>query len=445
MNQMFNPPPNWPKPPKGWSPPPDWRPDPAWGPPPSGWSLWVGEGEDADASDPGADGKQHIFISYRRSDCQAQANGLYDGLDHRLSNASLFMDIDSIPPGVDFEQHIRREIKRSDVVLVMIGDNWLDSRPGTNRRRVDEDNDFVRLEIERALATPNVRIIPVLVEGAQMPTPVELPESIRQLARLHAFELSDHRWTSDVERLAMTIERPGRESRPEGREVVVPPPPRPAARAEAAGRDPAVGWVIAAIPLLTCGFASFAPALWARSQRGEDPRYRRQMLIFAIIVGIASVSSFVLIGVDGANTPGSSTGPMGTVAAGIWFGTVVVATVVAILNRKPALQRLGSAEEYQRQQRRAQYRRLINTDIKLARSMSVGRPDLERTYDDGGLLDLNSLSFEALVRFGVPVDEAARIVKARQVGTFSTLNEVAVRCNLTRNTMAGLRETAVFL
>ena len=130
----------------------------------------------------------------------------YDGLVHRLRNASLFMDIDSIPPGVDFEQHIRDEIRRSDVILVMIGDNWLDDRPGTNRRRIDEPDDFVRLEIENALALPNVRIIPVLVEGAQMPPADELPASIHQLARLHAFELSDHRWSSDVERLARTIE-----------------------------------------------------------------------------------------------------------------------------------------------------------------------------------------------------------------------------------------------
>ncbi len=118
--------------------------------------------------------------------------------------------------------------------------------------------------------------------------------------------------------------------------------------------------------------------------------------------------------------------------------------MVAILNRKPALQGPGAAEEYQRR-RRAEYRRLIRDDINLARSMSVGRPDLQRTYDDGGLLDLNSLSVEILVRSGVPADEAARIANARQVGRFSSLDEVALRCSLTRNTVARLRETAVFL
>jgi hypothetical protein len=482
MNLVFNPPPNWPKPPAGWSPPPDWSPDPAWGPLPSGWSLWVDtDAEEADPPDPIGDGKQHIFISYRRTDCQAQANGVYDGLGHRLKDASLFMDIDSIPPGVDFEDHIRDEIKRSDVVLVMIGDNWLDSRPGTDRRRLDEDNDFVRLEIENALATPNVRILPVLVEGAQMPSSAELPASIHQLARLNAIELSDHRWTSDVERLAKTVEGLGTRSRPRApagqpkastiaadlgissaaSPVPASSPPSNASRVDLvpdrqagdAGPDQrgrrrgrtAVGWVLAAVPLLTCGFGSFAPALWARSQRAGDHLYRRRMLIFAIIVGILSVASFVLIGVDPSSNPSSETGPLGTAAVGIWLATIVTATVVAILNRKPVLQAPGSAEEDQRRRRRAEYRRLINTDINLARSMSVGRPDLQRNYDDGGLLDLNSLSVEALVRFGVPVDEAAHIVNARQVGRFSTLDEVAMRCSLTRTTVARLRETAVFL
>jgi TIR domain-containing protein len=58
-----------------------------------------------------------VFISYRRADCQPQANGLYDGLSHRLPEASIFMDLDSIPPGADFEQHIRQEIQICDLVL----------------------------------------------------------------------------------------------------------------------------------------------------------------------------------------------------------------------------------------------------------------------------------------------------------------------------------------
>jgi hypothetical protein len=162
---------------------------------------------------------QRVFISYRRSDCQPQANGLHDGLRHRLPSASIFMDIDSIPPGVDFEHHIRQEIEICDVVLVLIGDDWLDPRLGTNLRRIDEPDDFVRLEIESALSSPGVRVVPVLVEGAQMPRASDLPESLRNLARINAIELSDSRWTSDLERLAALVERIGRDKKPEPRNM----------------------------------------------------------------------------------------------------------------------------------------------------------------------------------------------------------------------------------
>ena len=110
-----------------------------------------------------------------RDDCQSQANGLNDGLRHRFPEARVFMDIDSIPIGADFEEHIRGEIEQCHVALILIGDNWLEARPGTDNRRIDESNDFVRMEVESALAAKHLRVIPVLVEGARMPTPEELP------------------------------------------------------------------------------------------------------------------------------------------------------------------------------------------------------------------------------------------------------------------------------
>ena len=160
----------------------------------------------------------HVFMSYRRSDCQAQANGLHDGLIHRIPSASIFMDVDSIPYGVDFEEHIRNAIQQCDIVLVLIGDNWLDE-DSTGRRRIDEAEDFVRLEIENSLESPDVRVIPVLVEGAVMPRTADLPMSIRKLARLNAIELSDQRWKSDVERLARLIEELGPQPAPVKREA----------------------------------------------------------------------------------------------------------------------------------------------------------------------------------------------------------------------------------
>lgn len=152
------------------------------------------------------DADLRVFISYRRSDCQPQANGLHDGLLHRLDNASVFMDVDSIPYGADFEEHIRNEIEQCDVVLALIGDNWLDVDEEGGGRRIDDPGDFVRLEIENALNSPRVRVIPVLVEGATMPRSTDLPDVIRGLARINAIELSDQRWKSDVERLAKVLD-----------------------------------------------------------------------------------------------------------------------------------------------------------------------------------------------------------------------------------------------
>ena len=202
----------------------------------------------------GNEAEQRIFISYRRSDCQSQANGLHDGLRHRLDSSKIFMDIDSIPPGADFEEHIRQEIEQCDVVLVLIGDEWLDPRPGTGTRRIDEPNDFVRLEIESSLQSADVRVIPVLVEGARMPQRDELPESVQRLARLHAFDLSDSRWTSDIERLSVQLREFGgaqaRSAKPQpaqtrpARPLRPPPPQGLASQPEAAGS----GWPVEETP-----------------------------------------------------------------------------------------------------------------------------------------------------------------------------------------------------
>ena len=167
----------------------------------------------------GGDASSSIFISYRRDDCQAQANGLNDGLCHRFPGAEVFIDVDSIPPGVDFEEHIQRSIEGCDVVLVLIGDNWLD-RDASGRRRIDDPDDFVRLEVAAALEREKT-LIPVLVEDARMPRPADLPEGLTALARRNAIELSDRRWRADVDRLAHAIRsRPG--SPPSGEQDVHP-------------------------------------------------------------------------------------------------------------------------------------------------------------------------------------------------------------------------------
>jgi hypothetical protein len=338
------------------------------------------------------------------------------------------MDLDSIPPGADCEQHIRQEIQICDLVLVMIGDNWLDEAPDGGGRRIDQPDDFVRLEIESALASPRVRVIPVLVEGARMPQPAQLPDGIRSLTRYNALELDDRRWSADVGRLAATIASMTRRIEPgpasDHPKEPVPGTLRPAratnadSRSTSRTRTPLVGWIMIALPVLTFGFADFVPALWAANRRPRHRRFRLRMLTFGVLVGLLT---YVSIGVVGSIASNPSLTWLTNVAVASWFGCIVIATVVAVLTRKSKFDLPGNAEELQRRREREQYRNLIRSDITLARSMGVGRPDLSRTYSDGGLLDLNSLSPEALARFcPMPFDEAQAIDVVRQrCGRFS--------------------------
>jgi hypothetical protein len=142
-----------------------------------------------------------IFLSYRRSDAAGAAGRLADRLKLRLGDEAVFRDLDSISAGADFEEAIRDAMRRSSLVLVVIGPRWLDARDADGRLRLHDPKDYVRLEVEAALAL-DVPIIPLLVEGATMPKPSELPESLAPLAVRNAYELSERRWSDDAEKLA---------------------------------------------------------------------------------------------------------------------------------------------------------------------------------------------------------------------------------------------------
>jgi hypothetical protein len=107
--------------------------------------------------------------------------------------------------GDDFVEVITRAVGSCDVLLALIGEQWLTITDAQGRRRLDDSNDFVRLEIEAALAR-NVRIIPILVDGARMPTTEELPDSLARLARRQALELSPSRFDFDTGRLLRVLE-----------------------------------------------------------------------------------------------------------------------------------------------------------------------------------------------------------------------------------------------
>jgi formylglycine-generating enzyme required for sulfatase activity len=146
-----------------------------------------------------------IFVSYRRDDSGGHAGRLYDRLTTHFGEDQIFMDIDQIEPGEDFVQVIEDAVGSCGILLALIGRSWLTSRDEAGRR-LDNPKDFVRLEIAIAL-NRDIRVIPVLVQGALMPRLPDLPEDLSSLSRRQALELSDLRWRHDVDQLIGTLEK----------------------------------------------------------------------------------------------------------------------------------------------------------------------------------------------------------------------------------------------
>jgi len=148
---------------------------------------------------------QDIFVSYRRQDSQSAAGRLSDHLRDNLPGVRIFRDVETIDPGVDFVDAIGRALKSCAVLIAVIGPRWLDARDAAGRRRLDDAHDYTRLEIANALGRKDVRVIPVLVEGAEMPSGADLPDDLAPLARRNAIELTDKRWDYDVSQLVSTL------------------------------------------------------------------------------------------------------------------------------------------------------------------------------------------------------------------------------------------------
>jgi hypothetical protein len=205
------------------------------------WGQWLVPAR------PGPAPSGRIFISYRREETAYAAGWLFAQLADHFGDGQVFKDVDSIQFGDDFVEVITSAVGSCDVLLALIGDEWLTITDEHGRRRLDDPDDFVRLEIEAAL-TRNVRVIPILVEGARMPRADELPDSLVRLARRHALELSPARFDFDTGRLLKVLDRtlaevraaqedaaatelpqvPARRKQPEPGPTPSSPPPAPA-------------------------------------------------------------------------------------------------------------------------------------------------------------------------------------------------------------------------
>jgi formylglycine-generating enzyme required for sulfatase activity len=163
-----------------------------------------------------------VFISYRRDDSAGHAGRIYDWLEREFGRNSIFMDIDAIPLGLDFVEVIGAEVGKCDVLLAVIGPNWLDAKDENGNRRLDDEHDIARIEIAAALKR-NIPVIPILLEGTRVPKADRLPDELKALARRHGTDVRSASFRGDMERLVR------------GLRGTSPPPPRPSREDQRAG------------------------------------------------------------------------------------------------------------------------------------------------------------------------------------------------------------------
>ena len=147
-----------------------------------------------------------IFVCYRRDEFAGFAGRIFDRLISNFSRERIFMDVDNIEPGLDFVEVLEERVSVCPVFLALVGPNWSNAKDARGRRRLDDERDFVRIEIESALRR-KVRVIPILIVAAQMPDQDELPDSLKPLTRRQAFEISHVSFDRDVEALVRVLKR----------------------------------------------------------------------------------------------------------------------------------------------------------------------------------------------------------------------------------------------
>lgn len=147
-----------------------------------------------------------VFVSYRREDSAGWSGRIYDRLRDYFGDQRVFMDVDNIPLGEDFTAVISQTLEQVDAVVVVIGPNWLRAMDADQRRRLDDPDDYVRREVAAALQR-DITVLPVLVNGAQMPADRALPEDLQPLTVRNAVVISDLRFDDDVARLRVALER----------------------------------------------------------------------------------------------------------------------------------------------------------------------------------------------------------------------------------------------
>jgi hypothetical protein len=141
-----------------------------------------------------------VFICYRRDDSAGHAGRVHDRLEREFGRDLAFMDVDAVPLGANFIKILREEVAKCDVLLAVIGPNWLDARDEDGNRRLDNANDFVRIEIAAALQR-DIPVIPVLLDGARIPRADQLTGDLAELTQRNGLEVRHASFQYDMDKL----------------------------------------------------------------------------------------------------------------------------------------------------------------------------------------------------------------------------------------------------
>jgi hypothetical protein len=197
-----------------------------------------------------------VFISYRRDDSPGHAGRVFDRVRARFGADGVFMDVAAIDAGADFVDAIEGAVGACDVLLAIIGPQWVGAADSAGRKRLDDPNDFIRLEVAGALKR-SVRVVPVLVDDARLPAAADLPDDLQPLLRRNAIELRDARWDADITQLIASLERIVQRSQDASR-----PDARPRGRLRAFA-------ALAAVVLSVGAAALFGPRACATAPTGS--------------------------------------------------------------------------------------------------------------------------------------------------------------------------------
>ena len=221
-----------------------------------------------------------IFICYRREDSADVTGRIYDRLVDHFGPEHVFMDVEAIRLGYDFRSEIDQTIKVCSIVIVVIGDKWLAEVDG--KRRIDDENDHVRIEIEAALRR-KIPIIPVLTRGASHPTKAMLPASLEDLAYRHGTSIRHEHFRADMDSLISQMDKLlGRQESTPAKPAEPKEPTTPVKPTQTTQSRPAIP-PVASISAIA---ASKEPAVWTRKRLIIVTAVAATVILLLAIIGL---------------------------------------------------------------------------------------------------------------------------------------------------------------